>query len=227
VLPDPRMVLKRWNGSAYDDVAANDNWGDSANLADIIQISAELYAFGLKSGSLDAVLLVDLGAGQYTVVADGVDGDTGVAIVELYDGDRGSGTARLINISSRGFVGTGANVMIPGVVISSGGPKTLLLRAVGPTLSGEPFNVPGVLADPVLSVYAGPNLILTNDDWSADATMATHTAAVAKQVSAFSLQYGSRDAAFVVTLQPGNYTVQASGKDGGTGVALVEVYAVP
>ena len=60
ILPDPQLVLKRWNGTAYVDVAANDNWGESANVADIIQTSARVYAFGLEAGSADAVLLVDL-----------------------------------------------------------------------------------------------------------------------------------------------------------------------
>jgi hypothetical protein len=166
-----------------------------------------------------------------------VNGGTGVAIVELYDADEFTASppplanrSRLSNISNRGFVGTGGNIMIPGFVVSSDGAKTLLIRAVGPGLSQ--FGVSGVLADPELTIYFRPHSggtdtqILAQDNWG-DSTDAARTASVAAQVFAFPLTSGSKDAAFVVTLQPGIYTVQASGVGGTTGVALVEIYEVP
>jgi hypothetical protein len=240
-LPDPRLVLKRWNGAAYEDVASNDNWGTNSNAAAIVAKSAELFAFPLNAGSADAALLIDLVPGQYSAVAGDAGTATGIAIVELYDADLGfwtsavgspqaGGTARLINISNRGFVGTGDSIMIPGYVVSSEGPKTLLIRAVGPTLAT--FGVSGVLADPTLSIYRHDvtlntdELILTNDDWSTGPG-AQRTRDVATQVHAFALPEGSNDAAFVVTLNPGVYTVHARGANNTTGVALVEVYAVP
>lgn len=229
LLPDPRMALKRWDGAAYQDFAANDNWGDNANVADLIATSAALYAFTLDVGSPDAALLIDLPPGQYTVIADDTSGRTGVALVELYDADAaGSGQGRLINISTRGYVGTGAEIMIPGIVVSAEGPKTLLIRAVGPRLTD--FGVSGVLADPEMTIHrrvgSTDTEILYNDNWQEDSDFA-HTSAVAAQVYAFGLPPGSKDAALVVTLLPGIYTVHASGVGGATGVALVEVYEVP
>jgi len=223
-LEDPTMTLKQWDGSAFVDLATNDNWDTNTNLTEIESVSGAVGAFGL-SDNRDSVLLADLGAGQYTVIAGGVGGLTGVAIVELYDADdAGSGTV-LTNISNRGFVGTGASIMIPGISVSSEGPKTFLIRAVGPTLGADPFNLPGVLQDPKLTVYDGPDAILANDNWG-DNPDADHTKQIAGQLGAFALVDGSKDAAFVVTLPPGSYTIQAAGADGGEGTALVEVYVV-
>jgi hypothetical protein len=235
-LPNPRMTLKRTDFStnpvSYIDVASNDDWGTNANVAEILTTSGNLGAFALQDASADAVLLVDLQPGQYSVVTDDGALQSGVAIVELYDADDGGGTARLINISNRGFVGAGDSIMIPGYVVSSEGPKTLLIRAVGPTIGAAPYNVPGALEDPTLTIYKHDfvnnrdDLILFNDDWGASPD-AARTAQVASDVSAFALVADSADAAFVVTLQPGVYTVHARGKDDTEGVALVEVYAVP
>ncbi|MEZ5278804.1 MAG: hypothetical protein R3F07_20655 [Opitutaceae bacterium] len=222
-LSNPRMVLRRAGSAGAEILATNDDWETNANAASLAATSATLGAFAL-SDSLDAALLVELEAGGYTVVADGVDGATGVAIVELYDADAGSPTAVLSNISNRGFVGQGASIMIPGVVVSSEGSKTLLIRAVGPAL-GELFAIQGALSDPVMSVFKGGDLILTQDNWGESPEQAL-TAQVAQQVGAFALPEGSADAAFVVTLPPGAYTIKASGVAGGTGVALVEVYVV-
>jgi hypothetical protein len=117
--------------------------------------------------------------------------------------------------------------MIPGFVVSSEGPKTFLVRVVGPTLGG--FGVPDTMVDPALEIYpAGSNTaILTNDNWGDNPEAAT-TAAVAQQVFAFPLAAGSADAAFVVTLPPGGYTVVGSSAvPDQTGIVLVEMYVVP
>jgi hypothetical protein len=224
VLPDPRLSLKRFNGAGYDNVATNDNWASSSNPAAIRAKAAELFAFPLGENSNDAALLVDLAPGQYSVVADDAGAQTGIAIVELYDADATTSTSRLINISTRGFVGTGDNIMIPGFVVSAEGPKTVLIRAIGPALAT--YGVSGPLMDPTLSIYRSDELILNNDDWSTGPG-AQHTRDVAAQINAFALPEGSQDAAFVVTLNPGAYTVHARGANGTTGVALVEVYAIP
>ena len=230
---DPRLSLKRYNTGTgqYDDHLANDNWGTNANVGEITSTATAVHAFQLAGGSADAALLVDLAPGRYTVVARGAnEADTGVAMVELYDADVGTPTARVVNISNRGYVGTGGDIMIPGFVVSSEGSRTFLIRAVGPRLAS--YGVAGVLADPQLAIYkrrpgtSVDDLILQNDDWDG-ITGSTTTAAVAAQVHAFSLSAGSKDAAFVVTLPPGIYTVHASGVGGTTGVALVEVYLVP
>jgi alpha-amylase len=170
-------------------------------------------------------------AGTYTVaVSDGIDtvvSDPATITVQPAPASE----AQLLNISTRGRVGAGSEVMIPGFVVSGGGSRTFLIRGVGPGLAR--FGVPGTLADPMLFVYekvpGNPptdRLILTNDDWDG-IPGSTTTASVTAAVGAFSLPAGSADASFVVTLPPGTYTAIVRGKDDGTGTAIAEVYLVP
>lgn len=97
------------------------------------------------------------------------------------------------------------------------------IRVVGPTIGAAPFNVPGAIADPQVTLFAGQTAIGSNDNWGGEAALA----AAFTQVGAFALPPASRDAALLATLQPGAYTVQARGVAGTTGVALVEIYEVP
>ncbi len=229
VVPNPTLVLKRLDSSitpaAYVDLAANDDWQGNANAAEIASVGASLGAFDFKDPK-ESALLVDLAPGQYTAIAGDKTGTSGIAIVELYDADTGTPSAKLVNISNRGFCGVGDEVMIPGLVISSEGPKTLLMRVVGPTLASS-FGVGGAMANPTLTIFSGQTPILANDDWSDNAD-AANTAQIAHDIGAFALAANSKDAAFVVTLNPGPYTVVGSSADGkGTGVVLVEVYVVP
>jgi hypothetical protein len=124
-------------------------------------------------------------------------------------------------VSARTRVGTGDDILIAGFSISGSTNRTVLIRAIGPTLAT--FNVPGALANPRLELYSGANRILENDDWGGTAVLTTAFSAVA----AFALPADSRDAAILVTLAPGSYTAQVSGVGSTTGVALVEVYEVP
>jgi subtilisin family serine protease len=227
VLADPQVVLRRAGESTV--LASNDDWGTGG--ADAIRAAGRsVYAFDLAEGSKSAALLMDLPAGGYTLTASGKGDTAGVSIVELYEVSGGSESSRLINISNRGHVGVGGNIMIPGFVVSEEGPRTFLIRVVGPSLAQ--FGVSGVLADPKLELYkrrpgtAIDDLLFTNDTWgeNGDAAAIRQTATA---VHAFGLVEGSRDAAFVVTLPPGAYTVNAKGMDDTTGVALVEVYLVP
>jgi len=223
VLANPILELVR-GGTV---IASNDDWGagpSGGTRESLRAAAAAVGAFPLRDASRDAALLVDLPPGAYTVPTAGVGGGTGVAIIEVYDADGAGGEAALQNISTRGFVGAGENIMIPGITLSAGGARTFLLRAVGPTL--EQFGVSGVLPDPILTVFRDGSPILVNDDWGA-APNADVTVATAARVGAFGLAAGSRDAAFVVSLPPGSYTVQVAGKNDATGVALVEVYLVP
>jgi uncharacterized delta-60 repeat protein len=223
LLPDPSFVLARKDGGTWTNVGTNDDWSSS-----IAPVFGRLGAFPLPEQSLDAALVAELPAGVYSVVAGDDAQRTGLAIVELYSGTASGGSAHLVNISTRGFVGPGDNVMIPGFVVSEEGPRTFLVRAVGPTLSQ--FQVPGVLADPQIAVHRRignqDQTILRNDDWGIGAD-AGRTAREAARTGAFALPPGSKDAAFVVTLPPGIYTVVTSGVGGATGIALVEIYLVP
>jgi hypothetical protein len=147
--------------------------------------------------------------------------------VEVYDADQpaSGGSGRLINLSVRAQVGLDANVLIPGLVVGAGASKTLLLRAVGPTLGAAPFNVAGVLAQPVLTLFSGSLAVATNTAWNS-AGNAAEIRAAARAVGAFPLPEGSRDSAMLVTLPSGAYTLQVTGANQTTGVALVEVYEV-
>lgn len=127
----------------------------------------------------------------------------------------------LVNVSNRGLITVGDASMIPGFVIQ-GGPLRVLIRVVGPTIGAAPFNVPGVCADPAFSVRNASNVqVGANDNWAAA------DAAVMAQVGAFALPAGSKDAALVITLPAGNYTVVTSGVAGATGIAVAEVYSIP
>jgi hypothetical protein len=166
-------------------------------------------------------------AGSLTAVVANTAGSTTSTAATLTVNAAPPSSARLLALSTRGFIGVGDAVMIPGLVISPGSPKTLLVRAVGPTLALPPYNISGALADPKITIYSGGTAILQNDDWSASPDAAT-TALAATQTGASPLPAGSKDAAFVVTLPSGNYTVQATDANGtGTGIALVEIYEVP
>lgn len=223
-LVDPNLTLKRYNTTrqAYEDVTTNDNWSSAANATSLANVTAEFGGFPLTPGSADAAILVELAPGQYTAVTGAANNGTGVALVELYDTDTAP-TTRLANIATRAFVSTGDNIMAAGFVISGAGTKTLLIRAVGPTLGG--FGVSGALLDPQLTIFRGTESILSNDDWGVSLSSAT-SASVAAQVGAFALPANSKDAGFVVTLPDGNYTVHVTGVSSTSGVALVEVYEV-
>ncbi|MEZ5278482.1 MAG: hypothetical protein R3F07_19020 [Opitutaceae bacterium] len=222
-LGDPELRVV----SAGTVVAANDDWSDAANAAEIAMVANQVGAFPLQNGSKDAAALLDLVPGSYTVKALGVGQTTGVALVEVYDVDDSANPgAKLVNISNRGEVGVGAAIMIPGFVIGGESAKTVLIRGVGPKLAD--YEVTGVLEDPTLRLFRAGEAtpLLTNDNWS-DAANAAELAAAAETVGAFALDAGSRDAAVLVTLEPGSYTVKVAGAGGTEGVALVEVYEVP
>ncbi len=207
-MPDPSIGFYNSGGVQ---TAANDDWSQ-ADAA----LFGELGAFPLDAGSKDAVLRVDLN-GPSTARVSGP--QAGTVLVEVYDIGN-SNTRRLANVSARNRVGTGSDILIAGFVVQGADPKTMLIRAVGPTLGD--FGVPGVLADPKLEILTGAGApVATNDNWNSSLVPAFEIA------GAFALPQQSRDAALIVTLPPGTYTAQVSGADGGTGEALVEVYELP
>jgi len=217
-LSDPQLTLFRGDIQ----VATNDNWGDSSSFDQIGQTARSVGAFTLDPRSRDAAIYAGLQAGGYSaqLVAQAA---SGIGLVELYEGDANS-SLRLINVSARSLVGTGANLLIVGFSVQGNTPKTVLLRAVGPTLAA--FGVGNALADPQLALLRGTDVLETNDDWWRG-NGAQALPAVFASVGAFSLATQSRDAALLVTLPPGQYTAQISGAGGTTGIALVEVYEVP
>ena len=130
--------------------------------------------------------------------------------------------SRLLNISTRAQVGTDANAMISGFVIKGSVPKQVLVRAAGPALGG--FGLPGSLAAPVLTLFDGTgNPVAANTGWSTGGNTAAITAAAAR-VGAFHFATGSADSALLLTLNPGLYTAQVTGRNATTGLCLIETY---
>ena len=218
-LANPILSVLDSNGRP---VAYNENWGTNTNPAQIANVSASVGAFALATGSADCALIVNLPAGAYTVQVTGQNGTTGVALAEVYEvSSRGS---RLVNISTRAEVGSGANVVIPGFVIT-GGTEQLLVRGVGPAL-GQ-FNVAGFLALPTLTLFdSNNNVVASNTGWGTDSNFAG-IARAASSVGAFALPAESADSAKVVSLPAGSYTVEIAGVGGTTGIALAEIYELP
>jgi type VI protein secretion system component Hcp len=204
-LQDPTLEL---HNSAGMVIASNDDWAQAANAQ---SIPANLQ----PSDNHEAALLVNLTPGAYTAIVRGVNNSTGVALVEAYDIAAGS-TSRLSNISTRGFVQTGGNVMIAGVIIQSN-TENVLVRALGPTLTS--FGITNALANPTLELRDANGTFLTaNDNWKS--TQQAEISATGKAPP------NDLESAIARTLAPGNYTAIVRGVNNTTGVALVEVYAL-
>ena len=219
-IADPQLELH----SASGVLGTNNGWSGSAAIA---SSAASVGAFAWTSASShDSALLETLSTGPYTAQIAGQNGDTGVALAEVYDatpaGSFTPASPRLVNISARVQVGTGGSILIAGFVIGGSTSRTVLIRASGPALA--PFGVAGTLADPTLQLYAGPTLLSSNNGWGGSPQIAS----AAASVGAFAWSNASsHDSAILVSLPPGAYTAQVVGAGGDTGVALVEVYEVP
>ena len=204
VLLDPSLQLF----SGQTPIASNDDWSGATNVA-------EIQASGFAPvNAKESAILSTLNPGAYTAIVSGVASGTGVGIVEVYELDHPE--IPLINISTRGKVLTGDNVMIGGFIIQGDAAKTVLIRAVGPNLAN--YGVTGVLANPKLQLYSGQTVIATNDDWGTSTNASAITATGLAPVNA-------KESAILITLQPGAYTAIVSGADGGSGVGIVEVFA--
>ncbi len=221
-------LLKQPVLSLFDSTGAllqsNKGW-TSGNATAALMSSAG--AFPLLPKSADSALVATLPAGAYTAQVSGVSGTTGIALLEIYEVGATSTTARLINLSTRGEVGTGNDIMIPGISIGAGASnRTLLIRAAGPALNA--LGVQGALLDPTMSVLDGAGAtVASNDNWDSpigDAKTSAALAAAFTQTGAFPFAANSLDAALIGAFSPGSYTVLVSGNGGSTGVSLVEVY---
>jgi hypothetical protein len=204
VLADPTLQL--FSGQTV--IASNDDWGSASNAA---EIQASTLA---PVNPKEAAILSTLNPGAYTAIVSGVGGGTGVGIVEVYELDHPE--IPLINISTRGQVLTGNDVMIGGFIVQGTSNQTVLIRAVGPNLAN--YGVTGVLANPTLSLYSGQTVIASNDDWGTAANAAAILATGLAPVSPL-------ESAILISLPPGAYTAIVSGANGGTGVGIVEVFA--
>ena len=228
-LLNPQLTLLDNNGAV---IATNIGWGNSPTLgpsagsraprmASASDMNA-VGAFAYQSGSADTAIVVTAPTGNSTAQVSGVGSTSGIALVEIYDADTGTPTARLINISARANVGTGNNILIGGFAIGGAAAETVLIRAVGPGLT-DTFGLTGTLTQPVLTLFQGSTVIYSNTGWGGDVAIAS----IFPSVGAFNLNAAHQDSVLLVTLQPGNYTAQVSGLSSGTGIALCEIYEVP
>ncbi len=216
-LSDPK--LETFAGATSTGV--NDNWGGSAQLtADLAAVGAFAYT---GPTSRDSAVSANITSRDNSVKVTGVGGATGTVIAEVYDATPSANftatTPRLLNVSVRKHLGTG---LTAGFVLGGTTPTRVLIRVVGPGLAA--FGVGGTVVDPQLTLFAGSTKIGENNDWAGTAELA----AAFTSVGAFALPAAtSKDAALLVSLNPGQYSVQATGVANTTGVALVEIYELP
>ena len=218
-LADPTLELHQ--GSSP--VATNDNW---KTRADGSSQQAEIEATTIPpTNDLESAILATLNPGEYTAILSGTNNGTGVGLVEVYDLSSAV-DSQLANISTRGFVDTGDNVMIGGIIVGAGQGATshVIVRALGPSLASG--GVQDFLPDPTLELHDVNGVILaTNDNWKInDQTQQSQESEVEATTLAPTNVFES---AIVITLAPGNYTAVVQGKSGGAGIGLVEAYNLP
>jgi hypothetical protein len=219
-LADPKLTLISPNGGLFLPLE-NDNWRDP-----ITQEQA-ILATGLAPGDdRESAILVTVQPnpvtnqpGEYTAIVSGADGGNGIASIEIYDLDpfdvSTSNPVDLANLSTRGNVGTGDDVLIGGIILRGDAPQRLIVRAIGPDLADA--GVAGVLQDPMLELHdSDGNLFASNDDWRSDQEAEIIATGLAPN--------DDRDSAILTTLLPTSYTAIVRGKDDSTGIALVEFY---
>lgn len=203
-LANPKLEVRAPDGVL---VGSNDNWRESQEQ----QISATGLA---PANNLESALLIPLSGQSYTVLVSGVNGATGLATVEVYAVESGS-TKELRNISTRANVGTGDSVLIGGTIVNGSAAQRLVVRAIGPDLAEA--GVPNSLQDPTLELRdAAGTLLASNDDWRSDQEQEIINSGLAP--------HDNRDSAILTTLFPTSYTAIVRGKNGSTGIALVEIY---
>ncbi len=208
--------------SGQTELGSNTGWTQAANVGEIRDTAATVGAFALAEDGADSAMLRTLDPGPYTVRIADADGASGVALFEVYDADS-SANVRLVNMSVRAQVGADADVIIPGLIVSEGAFKTVLVRAIGPGLAS--YNVTNYLPDPKLTLYAADEPLESNTGWST-ASNAAEIASTTIQAGAFPLSQSSADSVILTTLSAGAYTLHVSSAGSASGIALVEVYEV-
>jgi len=208
VLRDP--VLRVYN-SSHTLIATNDNWQSDPNHF-VVEANGLAPVNGLESA-----IVQTLAPGAYTVIVTGKDPTPGIALVELYDLSPLS-NSKLGNMSTRGSVGIGDNVLISGFIVGDVDSATVIVRAIGPSLASH--GVSGVLSDPTLTIYDSTGFaIATNDNWQDN----NNWIDVGKNALS---PPNERESALVLHLPAGEYTAVVSGANGGTGIGLAEVYSL-
>ena len=211
-LQDPTLELHDSQGLL---LSSNDDWR--------ISQEGDILATNLAPpDDRESAILCTLMPGSYTAILRGKDGTTGIGLVEVYDLGTASlnveSQTQLVNISTRGKVETGDDVMIGGFIIGGNSPSDVLIRALGPELTGQ--GVAGALQDPELELHDSNGKVLAfNDDWASDQEAEIFFTNLAPS--------NPHESAILSSLAPGSYSATVFGKNGSTGIALVEVYVLP
>jgi hypothetical protein len=226
VLADPVVeVHDALHGNVV--IAANDNWISGPQAAAIRELSREVGATALPATDrTSSALVVSLPAGVYTFLAKGQGDTAGIVLLEVYELDT-TVASTFVNIASRAYSGTGNGVAIGGFVVSGSVAKRVLLRAVGPTLTGQAVPAAEVLQNPTIELHDalhGNAVVGTNDDWGTNDNAAEIVTTGARVGATPLADSDTTSAALLTTLQPGVYSFIARGATGGAGVVLVEVY---
>jgi len=188
------------HGPAGFTTIVNDNWKDTQQAA--------IVATGIPpTNDLESAILVTLNPGAYTAIVRGNNNTLGVGLVEVYDLDQAA-ASQLANISTRAFVGTGANVVIGGFILGAGNNTNIVIRGIGPSLAGS--GVVGALADPTLELRDNSGTLLAPNDNCGDPSPFPPG--------------NPLEACIDISLPPGAFTAILAGKNGGTGIGLVEIY---
>jgi hypothetical protein len=208
-LADPVLEL---HGPGAFVTVTNDNWKD-----DPMQ-EASIIASGIApTNDLESAIDVIVSPGTYTAIVSGKNNATGVGVVEVYDLSS-TAPAKLANISTRAFVGSGNDVVIAGFILGrNSGSDRIAVRGIGPSLTDQ--GVPNALADPILELRNGNGVLLaSNNDWHDSPVQASELIAAGLSPT------NDLESAIATTLPPGTYTALLAGLNDGTGVGLVEVY---
>lgn len=204
-LTDPVLELHGPGGFV---TITNNNWRDSQET--------EIQATGIApSEDLESAIVATLPPGAYTAIVRGNNNGTGVGLIEAYDLNSAA-NSQLANISTRGFVDSGANVMIGGFILGNGSANArVLLRAIGPSLTN--LGIPGALDDPILELRnENGDIIAANDDWRETQQAEIEATGIPPS--------DDRESAIIQPLGPSAYTAIVRGKNNTTGVALIEAY---
>lgn len=212
-LSDPVIEV---HGPSGELLGVNDDWEDALTRQ---EISDSGFA---PTNRLESALWGVINPGAYTVILTGKDGGTGIGSVEVYDLDEPA-DSRLANISTRGFVDTGDNAMIGGLIVGGGNPTgaiKVVVRALGPSIP-----LADALANPTVELHdKNGTTIASNDDWK----MRPDGTSQQAEIEATTIPPpNDLESAFVETLPPGQYTAIVRGKNGTTGIGLVEAYHLP
>ena len=209
--------------NATTTLALNDNWktrSDGASQQAEVENTAVAPTNDLESAT---VMTLPANNANYTAIVSGKNATTGIGVVEVYDLDQAA-DSKLANISTRGFIQTGTNVMIGGFILGGGsGNMNLIVRGIGPSLAGA--GVSGTLADPTLELRNGNGALLqSNNNWKTRTDGSSQQAEIEATGVA---PTNDLEAAIVASLPGGPFTAIVAGNNGTTGVGVVELYRLP